>query len=410
MKYTTVMLAMALLMVPLVSATAMAQMTTAEVSEERAQTTTEALGSIDLISTLLGGGIGAVVGGGVGTVLAGIFTAISVVIALVVDLFDTAFALIVGLVPAGFMDIIDTVFALFVDSIEALCVVPIGWLAGLVGIACGTPLAWITTVLCAPCTSWSVDLLDTCVALCGAWIPAAIVDGLQSCSYWIGDIILGIWSLITPIWAVCFSAIGNALNGMCTLCYAPILDIIEAVCVMPPIALCVDAFYSAFLAIFAVVADVVDTIIGGIWSCCTPLYAVACSACGNLLNVIGTLIMDVLDTCAALCIAGIIDAFDTIVAWITDIVDTLLAGCMTLVGALWAGLNDVDLGSYLFQSAKICAFAIGEPALYIWNCFGLLHVIPCVSWIMALCHGFFQLILLWINFVINGIQHIAPVV
>jgi len=121
-------------------------------------------------------------------------------------------------------------------------------------------------------------------------------------------------------------------------------------------------------------------------------------------------VMDLLDTAFALILgvfpAGIMDIIDTVIALLMDLVDTLFV----VPGVICAGLNDIDLGSYLFQSLKICAFAICEPLLYFWNCFGLIHVLPFCSWGLACCHGVAQIILLWINFVINGIQHILPVV
>jgi hypothetical protein len=81
----------------------------------------------------------------------------------------------------------------------------------------------------------------------------------------------------------------------------------------------------------------------------------------------------------------------------------------SILGTLWAGFNDIDLTSYMFQATKIIAFACFEPLLYIWNLVGLCHVLPFVSWFMALCHAVPQLLLLCGNFFVGLVQHLAPV-
>lgn len=111
MKCTTVVLAMALLMVPLVSATAMAQMKPMaqtepeEAGEELAQNLTEAFGQIDIMSIVppvivdvldtLCGGLWSLIVSAIGTIIGGIWSLITPVWTLIVDGIGAVIAFVV---------------------------------------------------------------------------------------------------------------------------------------------------------------------------------------------------------------------------------------------------------------------------------------------------------------------------
>lgn len=116
-----------------------------------------------------------------------------------------------------------------------------------------------------------------------------------------------------------------------------------------------------------VIVDVLDTLCGGLWSLITPVWTL------------------------------IVDGIGAVIAFVVDVFEG--------IGLLWAGFNDINIESYAFQSAKICAFAIADPVLWCWNLMGAIHVIPCCSWGLACVHGIAQLALLWLNLFINLCQH-----
>ena len=86
------------------------------------------------------------------------------------------------------------------------------------------------------------------------------------------------------------------------------------------------------------------------------------------------------------------------------------AGLLAAITPLWAGLNDIDLGSYLWQSLKIIILMF-IPLVYpiylfvhYMRHFG--NLIPP----FRVVHGIEQLVLLWSNLGVKSIQHVVPVV
>ena len=140
-------------------------------------------------------------------------------------------------------------------------------------------------------------------------------------------------------------------------------------------------------ALAGINAALIGMVPAGVLALITPLYAVVLSAIFTIVGGIWAVIM-------------------AIGAVIVSVIGTLVS----VIGTLGAGLNDIDLGSYLFQTLKISAFALGEPLLYIWNAIGAIHLFPGISWIMAFIHGIAQLGLLWGNLGVRLFQHILPIV
>lgn len=111
-----------------------------------------------------------------------------------------------------------------------------------------------------------------------------------------------------------------------------------------------------------------------------------------------------------------------IVAGIVDLLQTIFSVAMAVwhelvgtAGDLWAGFNDIDLGSYLFQTAKILAYCVFmstwcgtvfmgcyHAILFVWR------YIPGVGAIHYTLRGCAQLALLWNNVIVQLCQHIVP--
>jgi hypothetical protein len=168
----------------------------------------------------------------------------------------------------------------------------------------------------------------------------------------------------------------------------------------------VVAAVAGLIALFGFnIPSVLGTGLGGLYTLCVDIQSTIGTAIGGIVSAIGTLA----GACWALCTPLYAVAYTMWVDFESTI-GTLAGVALSGLGTLWAGFNDMDLTSYMFQATKIIAFACFEPLLYIWNCFGLIHAIPCFSWILAVLHGFAQLGLLCGNLCLNLIQHIAPIV
>jgi hypothetical protein len=200
----------------------------------------------------------------------------------------------------------------------------------------------------------------------------------------LGTVLGACWSCVTPIWALIPSSIEATLG-----------DIATALCVGP--------------------LSTIDAIIGDI---ATLMLSWAGTLCGfNLLSAIGTVCVSV-QSIAGTILGVIVAVIAPIWASGLSILGTLAGACFSCVtpiwtaipgilGTLWAGLNDIDLTSYLFQSVKICALALCDPLVW---CIRWTQLIPCVSWIWACFSALPQLLLLWNNCCVRLFQHAAPVV
>lgn len=270
---------------------------------------------------------------------------------------------------------------------------------------------------------WNAVL--TCLA-CGFPV-AAVTDIIQSCSFWTGDIFFGIWNACltgVAIVDILYGDIFQCISYWFGDIFLVLVDVLQA------ISYWIGDFFLGFWNLCLTGVAFVDILYGDIIQCISywlgdiflffeallaPIWAV-CASCGVSLIMdlvqsasywIGDILLFFEGICVGVLGAGAL-ALDFVIGFITS---WLLAGfsCVTsLVAGLWGACADIDFTALCLESVLACCVPTLCSTCLVW--YKCAEGIPFLGFILGAIEGIVQVLLLWINALWQACQRIVPLV